>query len=43
MDPQAIEQALEELSMVIALSEHRDPAGLFGLANFSLGASRLGA
>lgn len=37
MDPQVIEQQAQELSLLVALAEHPDPEGLFGLAHLQLG------
>ncbi len=38
MDPNIIEQLVQEYCLVLALAEHKDPEGLFGLAKLDLAA-----
>jgi hypothetical protein len=37
MDPQQIEQQIQELCLVHALAQHDEPEGLFGMAQLRLG------
>lgn len=42
MDPQEIEQLIQQACLLHALGEHDEPEGLFGMAQLQLG-ERLGA